>query len=333
MPFKSLLPSETEESVKRIITDHLRGVVFLITDGVYPSNKEAGYILRRLMRRVIAYHTDGEEKLLKKIVEQYKNFYPEFNEATIISVWNEEYTKFANTVQKGLSELKKVDMLDAQLAFKLYESYGLPYEIIKDFAGDKAKNLNREDFDAEFKKHQEISRAGQEKKFGGHGLLLDTGELKAADEKELKIVTRLHTATHMLQAALRQVLGNSVKQAGSDITVERNRFDFTFDRNLTPEEIKKVEDIVNKKIREDLPMQKIVLPKEEAEKTGALYFFREKYPEKVKVYYVGKDLRSAWSKEFCGGPHVANTGVIGKFRIAKEEAVGAGIRRVRGVLD
>ncbi|MDO8515703.1 MAG: alanine--tRNA ligase, partial [bacterium] len=169
--------------------------------------------------------------------------------------------------------------------------------------------------------------------FGGHGLLLDTGELKAKDEVELKKVTRLHTATHMVHKALREVLGNEVHQAGSDITVERTRFDFTFPRKLTLEEIKKVEDLVNEKIRIDLPMNKVVLPKAEAEKTGALYFFKEKYPDPVNVYYLGKTVEDAWSKEFCGGPHVTHSGEIGKFRIAKEEAVAAGVRRIRGVVE
>ena len=181
--------------------------------------------------------------------------------------------------------------------------------------------------------HQQISRAGAEKKFGGHGLILDTGELKAGNEEELQKVLRLHTATHLLQQALRDVLGPEVRQMGSDITPERTRFDFAFSRKLTLEEIKKTEAIVNEKIKEDLPVNFVELPKAEAEKSGALYYFKEKYPDKVKVYFVGDDLASAWSKEFCGGPHVTRTGIIGTFRIIKEEAVGAGTRRVRGVLD
>ena len=173
--------------------------------------------------------------------------------------------------------------------------------------------------------------------------MLDTGELKAKDEAELKKVTRLHTATHMLQQALREVLGPEVKQAGSDITTERTRFDFDFSRKLTPEEIKTVEDKVNAKIAEDLPMQKLVLPKAEAEKTGALYFFsakggsafggKDKYPNIVNVYFIGKNLESAWSKEFCGGPHVGHTKEVGAFKIIKEEAVAAGVRRIRGVVE
>ena len=185
----------------------------------------------------------------------------------------------------------------------------------------------------EFKKHQEISRAGLEKKFGGHGLLLDTGELKAKDEEELKIVTRLHTATHLLQQALRTILGPDVAQRGSDITAERTRFDFSFSRKVTPEELIQVQDLVNEVIGKDLPMQYVELPIEGAKKTGALYFFREKYPEHVKVYYVGRTLEDAFSKEFCGGPHVTHTAEIGSIRIAKEEAVGAGVRRIRLVFS
>jgi len=332
-PLISILRTCDVLRLKRVIADHARAIAFLISDGIRPSNKEAGYVLRRLIRRIIAYGTGVEESLFISIIKNYNLFYPELGLSVITEVFLEEKKKFSRTLEIGLKELKKLDVIDAKIAFSLYESFGLPYETIKEVVSEKAKNLKREDFDAEFKKHQEISRAGQEKKFGGHGLILDTGELKAADEKELKIVTRLHTATHMLQAALRQVLGNSVKQAGSDITVERTRFDFTFERKLTPEEIKKVEDIVNEKIKEDLPMQKIVLPKAEAEKTGALYFFKEKYPDPVNVYFVGKSLETAFSKEFCGGPHITRTGEIGKFKIVKEEAVGFGVRRIRAIVD
>ena len=164
-------------------------------------------------------------------------------------------------------------------------------------------------------------------------MLLNTGELKAKDEEELKIVTRLHTATHLLQAALRKVLGDEVKQMGSDITAERTRFDFSFSRKLTDEEVKKVEDLVNDIVSKKLPVSFEELPIEEAKKTGALFFFKEKYPEKVKVYYVGESLDSAFSKEFCGGPHVKNTGEIGHFKIQKQESVGSSIKRIRGIIN
>ena len=202
-----------------------------------------------------------------------------------------------------------------------------------DIGGEKTKNLTRIEYENEFKRHQDASRAGKEKKFGGHGMLLDTGELHAANEEERIIVTRLHTATHLLQQALREVLGNTVSQAGSDITADRTRFDFTFMRKLTREEITQVEILVNKKIKEELNMQFVTLPKNEAEKTGALYFFKQKYPDMVNVYFIGDDLKNAWSREFCGGPHVSNTREIGNFKIIKEEAVSSGVRRIRGVIN
>ncbi|MEK7465485.1 MAG: alanine--tRNA ligase-related protein [Patescibacteria group bacterium] len=324
---------------KRIVLDHLRAIIFLIADGVRPSNKEAEYILRRLMRRVIVYEYLTNDSFLEiflhRIIKKYNNIHQKFDESVILSVWHEENSKFLKTVQNGIKELNRMSTIDAQSAFKLYESSGLPYEAIKEFGGNKAGTLTRDAFDKEFKKHQEISRAGVAKKFGGHGLILDTGELKAGSEEEQKKVTRLHTATHLLHQALRDVLGGGVGQMGSDITPERTRFDFTFSRKMTDEEKKKVEGIVNQKIAEDLEVRFEEMSKEEAERTGALHFFKEKYPERVKVYYVapkGKGIETAYSKEFCGGPHVTHTGEIGQFRIAKEEAVGAGTRRIRGVL-
>lgn len=333
-PVYKILPESMDNKTKRVFADHARGISFLISDGVRPSNKEAGYILRRLMRRLIAYRAEVDIKNLFKVVtSEYGNFYKELSLETISQVFDEENAKFSKTVSNGLRELNKMESVDAKSAFKLFESFGLPYETIKEMVGDKASKLNREEFDEEFKRHQEISRAGMEKKFGGHGLILNTGELKAGNEEELGKVLRLHTATHLLQRALREVLGPEVKQAGSDITPERTRFDFAFPRKLTPEEIKSVEDLVNQKVKEDLPVGFKEMPKSEAEKTGALYFFKEKYPEMVKVYFVGKDIDSAWSKEFCGGPHIDHTGIIGHFKIAKEEAIGAGTRRIRGIVE
>lgn len=336
-PLMNLLPKEMPMKTKRIFADHARGAAFLISDGVRPSNKEAGYILRRLMRRIIVQNHLASSKvslenLFSKVGEFYGVAYPELNVSEINSIFEMESEKFQKTLTVGLRELEKMNGVDSVSAFKLYESFGLPYEVVKELGGAKAEKLNREEFEAEFKKHQEISRAGVEKKFGGHGLLLDTGELKAKDEAELKKVTRLHTATHLLQAALRMVLGNELQQKGSDITVERTRFDFNFSRKLTVEEIKKVEQIVNEMIKKDLSVNKVQLPKDEAMKTGALYYFKEKYPEMVNVYFVGKDLDSAFSKEFCGGPHVNHTGEIGEFKIVKEESTGAGTRRIRGIV-
>ncbi|HXF43936.1 MAG TPA: alanine--tRNA ligase-related protein [Candidatus Paceibacterota bacterium] len=337
-PLMRILPSNLSLRTRRILADHVRGIAFLISDGVRPSNKEAGYILRRLMRRLQTHlYLTGNPiepfHLFAEVNENYEKFYPELNGELIFEEWDAERARFEKTLATGLKELERIKKLDAKSAFAIFSSYGLPYEIIKELGGDKAKNLTRETFDEEFAKHQEISRAGQEKKFGGHGLILDTGELKAGNEEELKKVTRLHTATHLLNQALREVLGKEVEQRGSDITTERTRFDFTFPRKMTSEEIKKVEEIVNQKIKEDLPVNFKEMPKAEAEQTGALHFFKGKYPDRVKVYYIGKSLENAWSKEFCGGPHVTRTGEIGKFKITKEEASSAGIRRIRATVE
>ena len=328
-----------EDREVRIFADHLRASVFLIADGVRPSNKEAGYVLRRLLRRVLAYqsiydvHGDLMASVWQAVKEKYGKVYPEVADPRILEVMEGEKDKFETAIAAGLKELGKHKKIDSRTAFYLYETFGLPFELLKELKPEASQDLKREDFDKEFDKHRETSRAGAEKKFGGHGLLLDTGEIKAKDEAELKIVTRLHTSTHLLQAALRKVLGDEVKQMGSDITAERTRFDFTFPRKLTAEEIRKVEDLVNGVIQKDLPVQFKEMPKAEAEKTGALYLFKQKYPERVKVYYAGHSLDEAFSREFCGGPHVSNTLAIGKFKIAKEEAVGSGVRRIRAVVD
>ncbi|OGG38935.1 hypothetical protein A2127_00870 [Candidatus Jorgensenbacteria bacterium GWC1_48_12] len=337
-PLMKFLPEKLSEKTKRILADHSRGIAFLLSDGVRPSNKEAGYILRRLIRRLVTHfylagNTIDPQHVFDEVFENYEAFYSELNGEVVLEEFNAEKERFEKTLEIGLRELKKTEDLDVERAFNIFSSYGLPYEIIKELGGDKAKKLRREDFDKEFEKHQEISRAGQEKKFGGHGLVLDTGELKAGDGEELKKVTRLHTATHLLNQALREVLGPEVAQRGSDITIERTRFDFTFPRKMTKEEIEKAEKLVNEKIKEDLPVGFKEMSKEEAEKTGALHFFKGKYPDRVKVYYVGKTLESAWSKEFCGGPHVTHTDEIGKFKIIKEEASSAGVRRIRATVE
>ena len=339
-PLRGFLPKELAENIGRIIIDHARSVLFLLSDGVLPSNRESGYILRRLMRRIFVYthlhklRLDTLEELMKIIFEKYGEIYPEIlknRNNTINTMWA-EYEKFNKTIDHGIKELYKLEKIDAQSAFKLYESFGLPYEIIKELGEDKAKILTREAFDEEFKKHQEISRAGSEKKFGGHGLILDTGELKAGNEEELKIVTRLHTATHLLQAALRKILGDKVHQAGSDITAEKLRFDFTFQRKLTLEEIKKVEDLVKDVIDRDLPVEMTPMDYEDAVETGALHFFKIKYPPIVNVYSIGHE-NNWFSRELCGGPHINHTSEIGKFKIIKEEAVSAGVRRIRAVIQ
>lgn len=321
----------------RILTDHLRSSIFLIADGIRPMNKEAGYILRRLLRRIMAYQLNFSELVeisTTWVKEKYGQTYPEARESDLIAeVMLSEQAKFGKVLKNGLAELKNYPEVTAKEAFYLYESYGLPFELIKEMAPEKSGKLKREEFDDALERHRQLSRAGVEKKFGGHGLILDTGELKAGSKEELEKVIRLHTATHLLQQALRDVLGAEVKQSGSDITAERTRFDFSFSRKMTTEEIKKVEDKVNEMIAKDLPVAFEQMPKDQAMKTGALFYFKEKYPKQVKVYYIGHSIEDSYSKEFCGGPHVDHTLQIGQFKILKEEAVGAGVRRIRSTVE
>jgi len=338
-PYFELLPEELPERAKRIIIDHLRGSVFLIADGVRPSNKEAGYILRRILRRIFVYEHQNKmpahilEGVLHDMAHKYGEFYPELARAgeIIRDEYREEREKFQKALDKGLRALGDAKKLTGQEAFNIYQSFGLSPEIIQEL-----KPFSKDEFDKAKREHLSVSAKGAEKKFGGHGLLLDTGELKAANEEELKKVTRLHTATHLLQAALRKVLGEEVKQAGSDITAERTRFDFTFDRKLTDEEIKKVEGLVNLAVNKKYQVKMKEMALEDALKLGALHFFKEKYPQKVKVYSIG-DLKAdppeIFSRELCGGPHVKNTSEIGQFKILKQEAVGAGLRRIRATVD
>ncbi|PIR98651.1 MAG: alanine--tRNA ligase [Candidatus Colwellbacteria bacterium CG10_big_fil_rev_8_21_14_0_10_41_28] len=329
-----------EIETKRIFADHLRGAAFLIADGVAPSNKEEGYVLRRLLRRVIAYeiqkdiHPDLLSEIPKVIVDKYKSHYKNLDEKEIIEVMEAEKSKFKTAIGRGLRELADYKKITAKEAFYLYETYGLPFELTKEVAPNGiGKDLKIEDFETEFERHKDASKAGAGKKFGGHGLMLDTGELRAADEEELIKVTNLHTATHLLQAALKKVVGDSIEQRGSDITSERTRFDFSFDRKLTEKEIEEVEEIVNEVIEKDLPVSFQEMPVDEAKGSGALFVPHAQYPEKVKVYFVGEDFENAFSKELCGGPHVEHTGVIGKLKIKKQEAVGEGIRRIRAVAE
>ncbi|MDP3762828.1 MAG: alanine--tRNA ligase-related protein [bacterium] len=333
-----LLPKELDLKTKRIIIDHLRGGAFLLADGVRPSNKEVGYILRRLMRRVLVYENLYKipahvfDAILHDVAHGYGEFYPELLKASeaIRGEFKEEREKFLKTLPRGLKEVNKIIKMSGAIAFDIYQSFGIAPEIIYEL-----KKFDWKEFEEAKNKHKSLSSDGQEKKFGGHGLLLDTGELKAVNEEELKKVTRLHTATHLLQAALRKVLGDAVEQRGSDITSERTRFDFTFGRKLAPEEIKKTEDLVNKTVSEGLEVRMEEMDIEAAKKSGALYFFKEKYPERVKVYSVGGSSASSeppFSRELCGGPHVENTREVGKFVILKEEAVAAGVRRIRATV-
>ncbi|OGI61437.1 hypothetical protein A2645_00320 [Candidatus Nomurabacteria bacterium RIFCSPHIGHO2_01_FULL_39_9] len=306
----------------RIISDHIRAAVFMIADGVTPSNTERGYILRRLVRRAVVHAhklnmNDGAfAELAVVVVQTYKNVYSIDNK--IIDIKNiliTEIEKFKNTLDKGLKEFEKgID------PFVLLTTYGFPIELTLELAKEKDIVVDVKNFEEKFKKHQEISRVGSEHKFKG-GL---------ADHNPKTI--KLHTAHHLLLAALQEVLGKNVKQRGSNITQERLRLDFSFDRKLTDEEKKRVEEIVNDKIKESLPVVCKELPKAEAEKLGAEMEFGAKYGDVVSVYLIGEE--NKWiSREFCGGPHVGNTNELGEFKITKEEAVAAGIRRIKGVLE
>jgi alanyl-tRNA synthetase len=337
---RELAPKLSERDT-RLLGDHIRASVFLIADGVAPSNKEAGYILRRLLRRIIAtsikndVHADIFTEVYEEVKKLFGGIYPEVkNGKEILRVWLDEKNKFEDVVSKGINEVEKINSTETQMtgpiAFDLYQNFGLPLEISSEFAKKKSDNLI-EDFEVEFKKHQEVSRAGVEKKFGGHGLLLDTGELKAGSEEELSRVLRMHTATHLLHWALRKVLGESVHQMGSDINPERLRFDFNFDRKLTSQELAEIEKLANEQVAKDLPVYFKEMPKKEAEKIEALAFFKEKYSETVKVYFIGSE-NNVVSKEFCGGPHVESTGQIGRIKVLKEESVGKGTRRIRATV-
>ena len=314
---------ENNKKYFRIIADHIRGSVFLISEGVFPSNIEQGYVLRRILRRAIRYGKIIEAgpgfliPLANKTIEIYKDIYPEVfsKQPDILTVIQKEEEKFEKALEVGIKEtniiIAKGDITGKQ-AFDLYQNYGFPIEMIEEIAKEHNKKVDKQGFEKALKDHQEISRAGKEKKFGGGG----------------KFSSKLHTATHLLHSALRQVLGDKVKQMGSDITSERLRFDFSFDRKLAKEEIKKVEDLVNQKIKQDLEVKKQEMPLEKALKSGALAFFKEKYPEKVFVYSI-----QVFSKEICAGPHVKRTGELGKFKIIKEESSSAGIRRIKAILE
>ncbi len=314
----------------RIVADHIRSSTFLIGDGVTPSNTDRGYILRRLLRKAIvnANHLQLTEFSLKDLVDiyanTYKDSYPNLTEKIEI-IKNEIYLeeeRFRKTLEKGLKEFEK-----GTDAFVLFSSYGFPIELTLELAKEKGIKIDIEKFNEEYKKHQELSRTGAEQKFKG-GL---------ADAND-PMVIKYHTATHLLHQALHIVLGEGVGQKGSNITPERLRFDFSYDSKMTDEQKKKVEEIVNEQIKNSLPVKQILMPRADAEKTGARHFFGEKYGDEISIYYVGDNLEIAFSKEFCGGPHVKNTselaGPEGKavFKIQKEEASSQGVRRIKAVL-
>ncbi|MEM5794547.1 MAG: alanine--tRNA ligase [Candidatus Aenigmatarchaeota archaeon] len=321
---------EKQEISIRIVTDHLRASTFILGDEnpVLPSNVDRGYILRRLIRRAIRYGKIlGIEKeflgeIAKVVIEIYKKRYPLLQEKEnfILEELGKEENKFRNTLSKGLKkfeEMAKGKMISGKDAFLLFQSFGFPFEMTKELAKEKGIKVDEEGFWKEYEKHKEISRKGAEKKFKGG--LID------ASEQTIK----LHTATHLLNEALRRVLKRKdIVQKGSNITPERLRFDFNFERKLTEEEIKKIEDLVNEQIRKGLPVWREEMTVEEAKKRGAQAVFEHKYGEKVSVYFIGN-----FSVEICGGPHVKNTKELGKFKIIKEEGVAAGIRRIKAILE
>ena len=318
---------------RRIIAEHLRSSMMIISDGGRPSNIDRGYILRRLIRRMTRHlnklqiSLDELGELIELDIDILKEMYPELdkNRDTIKQVILEEKDKFVKTLSHGEKEFEKAiqrlkqenkDTIDGQTIFKLYETYGFPPEITSDLAEEQGFKIDMTEFDKLFKEHQDKSRMGSEQKFKG-GL---------ADQNEQTI--KYHTATHLLHKALQIVLGDHAKQKGSNITTERLRFDFSHPEKMTKEQLQQVEDIVNEKIKEDLPVTCEEMTVEEAKKAGATGLFDNKYGEKVKVYTIGD-----FSKEICGGPHVKHTGELGKFKILKEESSSAGVRRIKAILE
>ena len=315
----------------RIIADHLRTAVFISADpaGIKPSNTDQGYILRRLIRRAIRHakalnidiNSDWEQRIAKLILDKYKTYYKELeiNENVVYEVLANEKTKFNRTLEKGLREFEKVTKdgndIDATIAFRLFDTYGFPLELTEELASERNLKVDSEGFKVKFKEHQEKSRTASAGKFKG-GLAGD-GEIE----------TKYHTATHLLNAALKEVVNKDVHQKGSNITSERMRFDFSCDHKLTDEEKEKAEELVNKWIKEGLEVTKEEMSKEDAIKSGAECMFIEKYPDVVTVYSIGNI-----SKELCGGPHVSNTSELGEFKITKEEASSAGVRRIKAIL-
>lgn len=323
---------ESTDRSMRIIADHVRSATFAIGDGIAPSNVQQGYIIRRLIRRAIR---EGRRigivdnfctQIADAVIREFGPHYRELEEkrAEILAELSKEEEKFGKTVANGMKELEKIlgkGTMTAEQAFVLYSTYGFPLELTEEIVRERGGLIDHEAFKAEFEKHQELSRTASAGMFKGG--LQDTSEASA----------RLHTATHLLHAALRKVLGTHVQQKGSNITPERLRFDFSHPDKMTPEQLKKVEDLVNEVIKRDLPIVCRHMAVGEAEISGALGFFKEKYANlpSLSVYQVGEDVD--WvSKEICGGPHASRTGELGSFRIQKEEASSAGVRRIKAVI-
>ena len=318
---------------RRIVAEHLRSSMMIISDGGRPSNLDRGYVLRRLIRRMIRHlnklgiNLDEIEALIDTNVDTLKELYPDLekNREQIKNVIIEEKNKFVKTLDKGEREFNKdisrlkqegKTSIPGEIVFRLYDTYGFPPEVTKDLSEENGMEISMEEFEKLFKAHQEKSRAGASQKF--------KGGLASSGEQE----TKYHTATHLLNAALKQVLGSHVHQRGSNITEERMRFDFSHDSKMTDEEKKQTEDLVNKWIEEKIPVEKLEMKKEEAISLGAEAMFIEKYGDVVTVYKIG-DI----SLELCGGPHVSNTGELGHFKIKKEESSSSGVRRIKAILE
>ena len=334
----SNLKYEGHEKSMRIIADHMRTAVFILADnaGIKPSNTDQGYILRRLIRRAIRHakklnidiNSNFEEEIALLIIKKYEKYYQELseNKNVVIEALKNEKIKFNRTLEKGLKEFEKIankitdNKLNKDDAFKLYDTYGFPIELTEELARERNIEVDVTGFYEKFKAHQELSRTASAGKFKG-GL---------AGNSEIE--TRYHTATHLLNAALKVVVDKNIHQKGSNITDERMRFDFNCDHKLTDEEKMKVEQLVNEWINASLPVRCDEMNKEDAVKSGAECMFIEKYPDVVTVYSIGNDEYGDVSKELCGGPHVKNTSELGKFKIKKEEASSAGVRRIKAIL-
>ena len=324
------LKYEGNEKSMRIIADHLRTAVFISADraGIVPSNTGQGYILRRLIRRAIRHakklgidiNSDWDTRIAKLILDKYKSYYKELedNYDKVIEVLKNEKVKFNRTLEKGLREFEKVSNkdIDGVTAFHLFDTFGFPLELTIELAGEKGLSVDTEGYKAKFEEHQNLSRTSSQ------------GQFKGGLAGNSEIETRYHTATHLLNAALKVVVNKDIHQRGSNITDERMRFDFNCDHKLTDEEKKKVEDLVNKWISEGLDVTKEEMSKQDAINSGAECMFIEKYPDVVTVYTIGNI-----SKELCGGPHVKNTSELGTFKIVKEEASSAGVRRIKAILE
>ncbi len=318
------LAQKQDQKSERIIADHMRGAVFLIADGVTPSNKDRGYILRRLIRRSITYgqkigiEKDFTPEIANVIISEYSEIYPELKNPTVLEELKKEELKFRTTLGgEGMKIIEARGSITGAEAFRVSSTFGIPKEIIDEFTTIN----NPEQFHEEFKKHQELSRTASAGQF--------KGGLASHSDK----IVRLHTATHLLNAALRKVLGENVWQKGSNITEERTRFDFTHHSKMTDAEKKQVEAFVNHWIAADLQVKKEIMPLEEAKKLGAMGVFGEKYPDTVSIYTVyDPKTKEVVSREFCGGPHVEHTSVIGNFKIQKEEAVSSGVRRIKATI-